>query len=346
MTPFPYSIPVTGNNFHGRQKLIEQFINQVEDGNHIFIQGDPRVGKTSLVIETVRRMNRRLLHVDLTEAKNVDAICKRILRAVLALEYHGSRFDDLMKELAYLRPSLTINSITGRPAIHFDPQIQLQADAIPDAFALMGTLERPVVFLDGFQDVIRIEDSPKEVLPLLCEAMQKPPGIPHVFAVRTGNRANEIDASFKKASYKLALNVTIGPLPQETFIHHLAGQFQSTGRQIAPQMLKKVFEVTDGLTGDVQQFCEALWTLSREGETIGEERIPEALDLIFSREQKFYEIILSRLPASYVRMLQALAKIGGKHPTSRGVPFVGKPTQYVVGHAGPQTDGRTENCLP
>lgn len=43
MTLFPYGIPVTGNNFRGRQKLIEQLTSHFEDGQSIVIQGEPRI---------------------------------------------------------------------------------------------------------------------------------------------------------------------------------------------------------------------------------------------------------------------------------------------------------------
>jgi len=108
----------------------------------------------------------------------------------------------------------------------------------------------------------------------------------------------------------------VGPLSQQDFTDYLVGKFRTGKRTVDPVVLNKIFKITDGVTGDIQQFCEALWTVSREGDAIEEEKIPAALQLIFAREQKSYEIILARLTARYVQILTTLAQLGGEQPTS------------------------------
>ena len=309
--PFRYGSVVPGTDFCGRQDLIKQLSSCIKAGQNVVLHGERRIGKTSLFVETVRKIKKhRLLRINFMEVKNVDTLCKRILHAILAMERSGSRFDRLMKNLAYLRPAIGINPITGEPSVSFDAMVQLPAEAIPGVLTLMKNLhhEKPlVVFLDEFQDIQRIEEDPKAVLALLRGTIQS------------------------------GLTITVGPLSHQDFKHYLAKKFQTGSLRVDPIALDKVFKITDGVTGDIQQLCEALWSVSG---VIGEERIAQALQLIFSREQTFYEVILARLTANYVRILKALAHVGGTQPTSS--VFVRQAAAFNVS-AIPQALKRMEN---
>jgi len=318
--PFRYGSVVSGADFCGRQELITQLTGYIGAGQNVVLQGERRIGKTSLAVETVRRMKkRRLLLVNFMEVKTVDSLCKRILHAILAHERSGSRFDRLMKSLAYLRPTLGLNPVTGEPSISFDSMVQLQAESIPEVLALVEKLhnEKPlVVFFDEFQDVLRIEDDPKGALAQLRGSIQHQGDVPYIYAGSIRNQMDEIFNHPDSPFFKSALSLFIGPLSHKDFVEHLSAKFRSGNRTIDPKVLTRIFEITDSVTGDIQQFCEALWTISAEGDVIGDEMIPAAMYLIFAREQKSYEVMLARLVASHVRILQTLAELGGEQPTS------------------------------
>jgi hypothetical protein len=88
-------------------------------------------------------------------------------------------------------------------------------------------------------------------------------------------------------------------------------------RDISEDILKSIFDLAGGITGDVQQFCEALWSTTDAGSTIGQEQVNAAIKLLISRENLSFQIILARLTDLQVRVLRALAELGGKKPTSK-----------------------------
>ena len=53
MNAFKYGCSVDGENFCARPKLAKSLSNYVESGQNLVIQGERRMGKTSLVKETV-----------------------------------------------------------------------------------------------------------------------------------------------------------------------------------------------------------------------------------------------------------------------------------------------------
>jgi predicted AAA+ superfamily ATPase len=54
----------------------------IKSGQNVVLQGERRMGKTSLLYETVRQLKRyRMLYVDLLEIKTADDLCKRMIKA-------------------------------------------------------------------------------------------------------------------------------------------------------------------------------------------------------------------------------------------------------------------------
>jgi uncharacterized protein len=317
--PFRYGSVVSGGQFCGRERLIDQLIGSIEAGQNVLLQGERRIGKTSLACETIRRMKKmRILPVNLMEVKSIDELCKRILHALLSLEHGGSRFDRLLKSLAYLRPVLTLNPVTGEPSVSFDAMAHLQADSIPEVLALIQKHhnEKPLVaFLDEFQDVLNLEE-PRAVLAQLRGTIQHQADLPYLFAGSIRNRMDEIFNHPESPFFKSALTLSVEPLAPDEFGAFLAEKFATGDRRVRKEALDRVFALTEGITGDVQQFCEALWMVTEPGEEITEETLPRALNLVFTREQKSYELSLARLTAGYVRILNTLARLGGEQPNS------------------------------
>ena len=91
-----------------------------------------------------------------------------------------------------------------------------------------------------------------------------------------------------------------------------------------------ILEFADGVSGDVQELCEALWETSEEGAEIVQDGIRQALDLIFSRERGGYEVFCERLTAGQSAVLRALASEPNARPYS--IEFVSKvsmPTSSI-----------------
>ncbi|RLD29657.1 MAG: hypothetical protein DRI73_10825 [Bacteroidetes bacterium] len=65
------------------------------------------------------------------------------------------------------------------------------------------------------------------------------------------------------------------------------------------------------VTGDIQQFCEAIWSTSSYGDEIKNNSFRKAIELIFSHEKMVYERIFGELTNFQLKVLKAVAKYGG-----------------------------------
>ncbi len=55
MNPFKYGQIVKENDFCRRPELEKNLANQIKRGQNVYIQGERRTGKSSLIYETVRK---------------------------------------------------------------------------------------------------------------------------------------------------------------------------------------------------------------------------------------------------------------------------------------------------
>src|SRR5256885_8658280 len=56
---FPVGGPVPSSDLVGRETYIRRIAERLEDGQHVLLAGPRRIGKTSLILEVLRRLRRR-----------------------------------------------------------------------------------------------------------------------------------------------------------------------------------------------------------------------------------------------------------------------------------------------
>ena len=61
------------------------------------------------------------------------------------------------------------------------------------------------------------------------------------------------------------------------------------------------------VTGDIQKICWALWICSSSGETVGIEKIDQALERLFAMDPRNYEDTVAMLVPSQLKVPKTLA---------------------------------------
>ena len=337
MNPFKYGRVVSATDFCPRPRLIKQLKGFIQSGQNVVIQGERRIGKTSLIYETVRSLKKtRLLYVDLLEIKTIDDLCKRLIKAFISMERQGGFLEKILKSLSHLRPSLSLDPLTGEPTISLDATARFKPESLEDILDIIkknSSRKTLVVVFDEFQDILNLEES-RKILALLRGKIQFHGNTPYIFAGSIRNRMDEIFNDPDSAFFKSAISLSVGPLQKDQFISFLRGKFATGKRKIDSVTLEKIFDMADQIPGDVQQLCEAIWETSSYKDLIKETNIPTALKLIYSRESKGYETVLVQLTGQQVKCLVGLAKFGGRAPQSAAfLQGVGVPLPASVSKA-------------
>jgi len=319
MNPFKYGQVVKENSFCNRPDLQKTLKTHIQAAQNCVLQGDRRMGKTSLIFETSENLQGyRILSVDLMGVKSADDLCKRIARSVISMEQQAGLLEKALSGFSSLRPKITLDPISGQPGVSFDPAVKLTPDSIKGLFDLiLKTCERKktIVFIDEFQDILNLPDA-DTALALMRAEIQHHQDIPYLFAGSMRNRMMEIFTLPTSPFFKSALPLEIGPIDPSEFIPFLTEKFATGNRTFPHELGQRIIKLADHTSGDTQQLCSAIWETTRHGESLNEQVLAPALARIFAQELKGYQAVQVQLTAQQMNCLRALAVMGGKSPTS------------------------------
>ncbi|MCK4764210.1 MAG: ATP-binding protein [Candidatus Aminicenantes bacterium] len=319
MNPFKYGRVVFDEDFCPRPGLEKHLRSYISSGQNVLLEGERRTGKTSLIYRTVRGLPKlRLLYVDILEIKTVSDLCRRIVNAVVSMEQKSGMVERVFKSLVHLKPTMTLDPLTGVPALSLDASIKLKPGYIE---GLMDLIEEEnkrknlIVVFDEFQDILNLKEA-AEALAVLRSKVQFHAAIPYIFSGSVRNQMDEIFNHPESAFFKSAVTLNVGELERDIFGNFLRGKFSKGKRTLSQSLLDKVFDIARDIPGDVQQLCGAAWDATSPGDHIDEKTLPAALELIYSRELKGYEASLNRLTGQQFRCIVGLSRIGGRSPMS------------------------------
>lgn len=319
MNPFKYGRVVSAEDFCPRMGLLKQLTEFINIGQNVVLQGERRMGKTSLIYESVRRLkHRRMLYIDLLEIKTVDDLCRRMVKAIISLEQQTGLLERVIKSLAQLRPVISFDPLTGQPSVSLDASVKLMPDSMDSILEMAVKSHRKTplaVVFDEFQDILNLSDS-KETLAVLRSKIQFHKGVPYIFAGSVRNKMSEIFTDPASAFFKSAIPMEVGPLDKDVFIRFLTQKFAAGKRVLEIDVLERVVDMAENVPGDVQELCGALWENSSYKGSISVADIGAALELIYSRESKGFETALVQLTSPQVKCLVGIARMGGKMPQS------------------------------
>lgn len=326
MDPFKYGQVVSGEYFCPRPDLAKTLKEHIEAGQNVYVQGERRIGKTSLITDVAKGLkSHQLLYVDLLGIKSVDLLVKKIALSLAgSSDKKGNFLERIMKHLAHLGFAFSLDPITYAPSITVAPGVRSSGpDSIEAALSLIGTVHtsaHPVlVVFDEFQAILGIKDK-EEIIARMRGIIQFQPDIPYVFAGSVRSAMDELFISPDSPFFKSAIQIFVGPLDEKEFRGYLVERFQKGAREITDTALDEIFKICDGVSGDAQQLCSALWSITDEDAIITEKTIPDALTVVFGRELAGYEAAVESLSEQQMKCLVGVAKYGGKEVT--GLEFL------------------------
>jgi AAA+ ATPase superfamily predicted ATPase len=309
--PFKYGTVVSGRDFCGRKSLLDELGTYIDSCQNVVILGERRVGKTSLVSEAIRiSKNSQGVFVDLMGVKSISDLARRLVKA-LVLSEKGSFLEKVLKQLSALRPQLSFDPATNMPTVSLGTKQEITPEGLEQVFSMihsMGKKKKILVFLDEFQDVYKLKEK-DELLALLRSKIQYQKEVTYIYAGSIRNQMEEIFSNPDSPFFKSAIPLYVEPLASSEFAPFIQRKFKSGGRIIAKEDILEIFSSVDNVTGDIQQFCEALWMESNPNDSIAAEKFfPLAFKRIFSHELKDYESKVSELTEFQFKVLKALAR--------------------------------------
>lgn len=312
MVPFKSGMVVVGRDFCGREREIAALSGYLDACSRVCLVGERRIGKTSLVHETVRRLRgRSLVFIDMLGVKTADDVTRRLVNGVFRSTAE-SMLAKLAKSFAALRPVVSVDPVTSAPTLSLSPGAVPGPGSLEDTLDYVGRQKKTVVFFDEFQALYGLPAAIQgDLLARMRSRIQLQAETPYVFA---GSLRSEMDRLFfdhASPFYKSAVRFELGPLERADFEAFVRQGFAAGKRSVSDELLTSVLDKCHDVPGDVQRVCKCLWDESQAGDVLGPELLGKALMRLFSDEERAYTIILESVTGQQLQCLRALAEAGG-----------------------------------
>ena len=313
--PFKYGCVVGGDSFCERPELERKLAGFVRSGQNVVIQGERRMGKTSLVRETVGRMRGvALVYVDLLGVCDPADLCTRMADALAESGKTLPFYRKLGKMLSKLRPTVSIDADSGMPVLSLDKAAASTAGSVGTVLSVMADeakSRRLCVVFDEFQDVLGMEDGVR-TLAAMRGKIQLDSETPYIFLGSVRNKMTDIFWDPDSPFYHSAAALPVGEIPSDDFYRFAGAKFKAGGRSLPRESFDSIFKASQRIPGYVQELCDAIWDCTDSGVEIGESELDEGLQGVFAREREHYEIFMERLTPIQRKVVMALAAHGGK----------------------------------
>lgn len=313
MNPFKHGCVVDGEFFCPRPELERQLKSFAESGQNVVVNGERRMGKTSLIrhaIGDIRKM--RMLYVDLYCIRTLSDFCRRVVNGVAETGGSLSFLKQAMAFVHQLRPTLSFDPATGAPQVSVDARAAGTPDSLDAVLGMIRKLakeSRLCVVFDEFQDILDI-DRADVILAEMRSTIQLQADTPYFFSGSVRNDMMRIFDDSRSPFFKSAAAFTVGPIPSPELERFIAGRFRKGDRKVAPEVVRRLIGFADSVTGDVQELCEAVWDTTETGSKVTDADIPRALDCVFAREGEAFGESVRQLTPLQVSVLRAFSEIG------------------------------------
>ncbi len=320
--PFEYGTFVTGEQFCGRQREISELQKAILSGQHLLINAERRIGKTSLVEQTLLQLPKDKFAVcalDLYKTEDETSFANAFGRAV-AIENTSSAESLLARAKKFfqrLKPTVKLDT-EGKPSLALEISAEMQKD--PDKL-LEDVLESPVklaehtnkqvvVVMDEFQEIFNYPS--KRVERHLRTALQRQREVAYLVLGSRRRLIAKMVLEESRPLYRALTLFNLGLIPPEDWRPFLVDRFERKGVRLSAEAFAEVMAVTSGHPYYVQNMCHILWDATPSGGSVGLSEVAQARETVLQRESYAFSAIWESLTLNQRRFLRALASDPGR----------------------------------
>src|SRR5881296_1952987 len=273
---FPVGGPVPASDLVGREGYLRRLVERLEDGQHVLVAGPRRIGKTSLVLEALRRLRRKGHHtayVDCLGATDIRGLGERLADAVLQnLTGVERTFEQAKAIAAGLRPTVKVRYEHVELALQLARETNAQrffegALDLPQALAKRSG-KRVVVAFDEFQAAGRLGPRVFDVMRTRFQAHR---GVAYAFLGSEQGILEELFSAKGHAFYRFAVPLDLTDagghrfgIDPDDWLEYLKAKFAAKKLAIDDASVDRLLDATGGHPQDTMQVCAALYYLMRD----------------------------------------------------------------------------------
>lgn len=298
--------------FCDRKKETEKLLETLRNGRNITLTSPRRLGKTSLIKHVFHLLRQQdpktaAIYIDLYPTESLYDFTQAFSSAVLG--QLDSSPVKVLKRIASLfkglRPSLTVDQVTGQPKVGLDIAAGTEAGTLEQVFSyLKQTGKTCYIAFDEFQQIARYPEQNVEAL--FRSFIQDLHNVHFIFSGSQAHMLGEMFLSPKRPFYQSTSEITIGTIDEEAYFDFAAAFFKDQGRVLPKEVFHQVYDLYEGYTWYIQMVLNRLY--AKAGRSLDEKLVQESIRDILRENEFYYQHLLQVYPKGQVKLMKAIAK--------------------------------------
>ncbi len=325
--PFVISGYVSPAFFCDREKETERITKAVSSRRNLTLISLRRMGKTGLLKHVKHQLESKnktwsVIYADLLPTMNGNDLLTAISNALIRTGKNEKNFlEKILAALSALRPSLTIDPLTGQPSLELKAEssavIQTGLDQILD---LIKEINRNLVIIfDEFQQINNYPE--KNIEHVLRTIIQSYPAVHFIFSGSSRHMLENMFMSADKPFYRSTELMYLERIDPEEYQKFILSNFKHAGTTIEDDAIRLIFDWTRLHTWYVQYVCNKIFETGEK--RVNTSAVNRTFLQIITESEPEYINYRNLLTVQQFKLLKALASEKGvKMPTSG--KFIGK----------------------
>jgi AAA+ ATPase superfamily predicted ATPase len=307
--PFIISGYVSPEYFCDREVETARMLNAIKNGRHLTLFSPRRMGKTGLIRHLFYHAKKKKeftpVYLDIMATTSLREFSEVFGKAVLTvIGKNEAIMKKILKRLSALRLKLTIDHLTGEPALSLDVNNAREAEKSLDTIFryLAEQPYRIAIAIDEFQQITSYPE--KNLEAILRTHLQTVNNVNVIFSGSRKHILTEIFSSPDRPFYNITEMMEISNIEPEIYKKFIREKFRKGSVSISEQALDRIIEITRLHTFYVQYFCNRLYS---EYDIIDTDNVDQSLITILRENEPVYANYLNLLTTMQYRVLKAIA---------------------------------------
>ncbi len=305
--PFKYGKAVTGDDFIDRDEILNEITSDLISGQNLIICSNRRLGKSSLILEAFRKMEKTgviTVYIDMYSISSIKDLIESVIHNTISESYN--QIEKIGKVASEFFKSL-------RPRFYLE-EGQIGVEIYTEETGKNGLKEslnfpqriaekkgkQVIIAFDEFQEIMNLDGNQLEKT--MRSVFQLHDDVSYVFAGSKTHLLKDIFENGNRPFYNFGKIKTLGKIPNKEFAKGIKRKFESTDRKISQSVIKNILDITEGHPYYTQQLCHELWYLSTD-DHLNEKMVEKARKNILQYRSDFYEQEWSEIKSNIQRRL-------------------------------------------
>ncbi len=318
--PFRYGVPVSGEYYLARPKLVKKLLKYTLSGQKLLLYGPRRFGKTSFLQEYVRTLSKQKISAVVVDTYPITSHRDFLHALTRGLRGKGVKsltesIKTLVESIFRIRPRISLEE--DGIALDFaipslsDQEVKMAIEDTIKAIARLYKKHSLIVIIDEFQKVVEIGDKGWLEGTLRSE-IQKQAEVPYIFC---GSRRSLILDMFQNSSkpfYHLATPIELPKFGQE-FVDWLIKRLKGVNIKISNDVAQYMLDVV-GWSPNYAQMIAFHLVADQPTGSISPADINLVLDNLCQLNGYTYMTLFDSLPSNAQRVVRMSAINPGQSP--------------------------------